>query len=107
MLIYDTRPTPGDTWLYCGRHPSAVLGSSMVYWRNSWLERPFPRVHTGEDTSWQLRMSAQPMLSTAYPEPRMVATIHHFNTGLAIAAGYKEWRRAPRFDEYCRGVLAK
>jgi glycosyltransferase involved in cell wall biosynthesis len=104
MLIRDERPKPPVTWRFRGGSPGAALGSSLCYWRESWLNRPFPRLHTGEDTTWQLRFTVQTM-SSLEQEPRMVATVHGQNTGLEIAPGFKEWSKAPQWDHYAAEVL--
>lgn len=126
MLFYDQ--TPGHfygAWLYTETRPTYALGTSLCYWRKAWENRPFPDLHTGEDTEWlrgvdvlgvDCRAEFSPKYSVPFgrsAEPRMIATIHganvssHVPTKQDLEHGVTEWSRVPEWDEHCCAVLQK
>lgn len=125
MLFYDT--TPGQfcgAWLY--RHPTKPLGTSLMYWREVWEQRPFPDLPkvkggTGEEVQWleglehlavSSYMDQDQIDGFAGHEPRMIASIHGGNTQYYNPAESERlsegtsWKRAAEWDEYCRETMA-
>jgi hypothetical protein len=87
-----------EAWIYANTDPGYCVGTSMCYWRDVWMRRPFAALQTGEDTRW---LSGVKSCGLALPAS-MIASIHSGNTSGAYAhlVG-DEWRRAPEWDAYC------
>ena len=83
--MYFYRKSDRSAWIYKNDDPRHyIIGTSMLYWRSSWLRSRFPPMNNGEDTAWQknlVRHSASSLpgahMDTA---PRMIAEIHGGNT---------------------------
>jgi glycosyltransferase involved in cell wall biosynthesis len=88
-----------------------VLGSSLVYWRDTWKGTPFSGTAPYEDPDWCKRV---PMHATngigtlGVDTPLLIAEVHGGNTSGSYAVFDKhqqwvnpEWRRAPEWDQYC------
>ena len=122
-----------EAWLYTNRVPTYCLGTSLCYWRKTWLERPFENTSAGEDTIWLREVKSEGASSCptgemkrnfdaitaklhpdAFPlpehlrlrEPRMIASIHGGNTYAKIEPRAEEWRRVPEWDDHCREIMA-
>ncbi len=80
MPFYDQERD--EVTFYRSRDPKYALGTSLLYRRSLWEQRPFPDAPS-EDTVW-LRSLPAGMLkrqtSVVDGVPRMVATIHKGNT---------------------------
>lgn len=122
----DPIPTPGEAWLYSNGDPRYCLGTSLCYWRTAWERRPFEPTSQGEDARWMMGVKSVGISSLVdedgsrnsgaecnpdLAEPRMIARIHAGNTSNAydpqIMRTSSEWRRAPEWDGYCRGVMER
>jgi hypothetical protein len=109
MLFWDT--TEGQfcgAWLYRSRSSDGLLGTSLMYWRETWERVPFRTIHEGEDTVWQLDLVSHGVEKAACSslpkagQPRMIAAIHGNNTTSRIQPGVREWRKASQWDKYCQ-----
>ena len=92
-----------ECWKYRGS-PDYIVGTSLCYWRAAWERKPFPALHTGEDTEWQrgLRISAVSGVYVAGDaQPRMIGGVHPRNTTCKILYPVPEWKRTPEWDVYC------
>ena len=112
---------PGEAWLYSNPDPRYCLGTSLCYWRKTWERKPFEATSQGEDLRFWTGLKSIGVSSlagvprfTAYTAyPRMIASIHAGNTSTvyrpelmaAIERQGGEWKRAPEWDSYCRGVM--
>jgi glycosyltransferase involved in cell wall biosynthesis len=83
----------GEAWLY--RYPRGerpwLAGSTLLYRRSIWAQHPFPKINTGEDTSfvWEL----PPERLHSIPDRSLyVALIHPHNTGAKNLAD-RSWER--------------
>jgi hypothetical protein len=111
MLFWDTRTN--EAWLYTGS-PAYMCGTSLCYWRDTWKRKPFPAVNQGEDTAWQMGLQSLSVRSFNgtqavghnLPRPRMVCSIHGGNISSHVDQRSQQWRRVPKWDEWCRGVMA-
>lgn len=113
-LFFDERG-PGEAWLYSQRAPNYAIGGSLCYRREAWDRKPFPDLMTGEDTAW---IDGQNVVGTNGLEdhgfPRFIARIHAGNTSKAykpelmraVERQGGEWKRAPKWDDYCRSMFA-
>lgn len=100
------RGTPsGQAWMFSSPNKKYCLGTSLVYWRKTWEKQVFAHRNTAEDTLWTLRLKTAATSSILATFPMMVASIHGENTCSQIKAGAREWKRAPRFDGYCREAM--
>ena len=115
--------SPGEAWLYSNPDPRYALGTSLCYWRKTWERKPFEATSQGEDVRFctglkcvGVRGIGSPIVAEDHPPdqdtPRMIARIHGGNTSTAyrpelmaaIERQGGEWKRAPEWDSYCRGV---
>jgi glycosyltransferase involved in cell wall biosynthesis len=132
LLFFDSRER-NEAWEYdyryggVDRFPLRVLGTSLMYWRDTWVKRPFDEDGVGEDHRWFDNSVIVPaQLNGVMPgwevllAPMMIAEFHGGNTN-AYGASHEphfkpifdrhekhanpEWRRAPEWDLYCREVM--
>lgn len=125
---------PAEAWLYSCKAPSAILGTSLCYWRRTWEAKPFENTSRGEDAKFVMGLKlgycgarGEPLWNLAHPnpyknfpgfdrppdylrqhglgEPRMIARIHGGNTCSQIIEGKPEWKRVPEWDEEVRKIL--
>ena len=111
-LFWDTvTPPAGQAWIYSG----APIGASFAYWRKTWKEHPFEDVSRGEDDRfWRALLVAGKKVGTCSgiaDEPRMIHHVHGGNTwtpdyAKAAAHGSNNWRRAPKWDSYCKSRMS-
>ena len=111
----------GEAWLYSNPDPRYCLGTSLCYKRTAWERKPFEATSQGEDIRWLTGMNSVGVSTIIAPngiaftdpmQPRMIARIHSGNTSTvyrpelmaAIERQGGEWKRAPEWDSYCRGV---
>jgi glycosyltransferase involved in cell wall biosynthesis len=113
-----------SAWLYRAQFPNYAMGTSMMYWRETWQRTPFKDYDKGcDDLYWlngdpkhgvrPVKICSESAIvagslnsveeKLAYP-PRMIASIHAGNTCAEIKPGV-EWKRAPEWDEYCRNAM--
>lgn len=127
LLFFDSRQRD-EAWEYdyryggVERHPIRVLGTSLFYWRDTWLRRPFDEDGVGEDHRWFDHQQILPVQlnGVSSPVPMIIAEFHGGNTcayGASHEPHFKpifdrhvrhenpEWRRAPEWDQYCREVM--
>jgi glycosyltransferase involved in cell wall biosynthesis len=102
-----------DYGRYIGPSRNAkVLGTSLVYWRETWKACPFiEHRDTGEDTEWSKVVTTLAVQGVT-PEPLLIAEVHGTNTSGVYnvfdqyqPAFQPEWRRAPEWDVYVRKKL--
>lgn len=68
-------------WQWQYRWPSTfVLGTSLMFRRDWWLEHPFEERHIGQDERFGLRASLEKELMVVSDSNMMYATIHKGNT---------------------------
>ncbi len=117
-----------EAWLYraagCMHIKNYAIGTSMMYWRETWEKFPFPDYSAGcDDLRWAQGdsktgtravkivsfSSIEPIDKYSGRVPRMIAGIHGDNTCAAIdstSQGGKEvWKRVPEWDAYCREAM--
>jgi len=95
---------PGEAWRYSSQDAQYCIGTSLMYWRDTWKAKPFPdmpikgepRVSGAEELGWQLSMKRWSSPGTVF----MIASVHTDNTLCKIAAGMKEWNRQPELDKW-------
>lgn len=112
-IVYDrSRKTPvGHAWLYSNGNRAQPLGTSLMYWRETWENNNFQDMHPatgGEDVRFLDTMRPRPCAVPslcAGKAPRMIAAIHGANTSTSIVE-CKEWIRVPEYDEICRKTMA-
>lgn len=111
----------GEAWLYTRNKVNYAIGSSLMYWRRVWTDRPFKALptnsqSTGEETPFMrdrkvVAVSSNPI---GYPDlgdyPRLICRIHgsntaHYDIEEQIKRGSTEWSRVPGWDDYCRKVM--
>lgn len=103
-----------EAWLYSNPDPRYCLGTSLCYWRKTWDRKPFEATSQGEDVRFYtgLKCAGVSALSPNPMDPRMIARIHSGNTSTAYRSELMaaierqggEWKRAPGWDSYCRGI---
>lgn len=110
-----------EAWLYTRQQSNYAIGSSLMYWRSVWTDRPFKALptnsqSTGEETPFMrdrkvVAVSSNPI---GYPDlgdyPRLICRIHgsntaHYDIEEQIKRGSTEWSRVPGWDDYCRKVM--
>ncbi len=113
-----------EAWLYraagCMHIKNYAIGTSMMYWRKTWEEFPFPDYSPGcDDLRWAQGdsktgtravkivsfSSIEPIDAYSGSVPRMIASIHGGNTCANFVPGAKEWTRVPEWDAYCREAM--
>ena len=92
----DPRHEPG-AWLYQGR-PNYMVGTSLCYWRQTWRNKPFPSLNSGEDHRWCSGLNGEATTSLRSVGAVIIAEVHGHNTHLHLSPG---WTRAGEWDEYC------
>lgn len=117
MLFWDSRPGHFcGAWLYTATTPRTPPGTSLCYWCRTWEQKPFgdqprPGKVTAEEYDFLRDLNVVTCSSIVNGVPRMIARVHSGNTSQEyarkIGGGVESpnWRRAPEFDEYCRGVF--
>ncbi len=106
-----------EAWLYRAAIPNYAIGTSMCYWRSTWLRHSFPDRSEGcDDLEWfnkgvrTTSVSAAPIVTTGVrimvAQPTMIASIHGGNTCAKIDAQAREWTRVREWDAYCRANMA-
>ncbi len=122
-------PPDAEAWLYRSNIPTHTenyaIGTSMMYWRSTWEQFPFPDYSEGcDDLRWAsgdsktgtraVKIVAKNSLAfldtdKAGCSPRMIASIHGGNTCANVdstSKGGKEvWKRVPSWDGYCREAM--
>lgn len=99
-----------EAWLYSNGNRAQPLGTSLMYWRETWENNNFQDMHPatgGEDVRFLDTMRPRPCAVSslcAGKEPRMIAAIHGANTSTSIVE-CKEWIRVPEYDEICRKTM--
>jgi hypothetical protein len=109
-LIFWKTEGLGEAWLYRLPLPGYALGTSLMYWRRSWLANPFPDKSDGEDFAFLRHVSCKsesgwPRNELTSIEPRMVAVVHGGNTCTKIDQSKSEWTRRPDMDTRVRAIL--
>jgi hypothetical protein len=102
MLFYKT--IEREAWRYRSAIPFIPLGTSLCYWAETWLRKPFKAVNNGEDTRWLTGLRAKGIsASSGVRSEMMIATMHGGNTVLRIPPHTigKEWNRAEMWDKWC------
>ena len=103
-----------ESWLYRSCDPKAIIGSSLCY--GARLDLRFDDTSQGEDFSFVSRIppravNAERAVDLFDEAPYLVARIHDRNTSTAYdrktMQKAAEWARAPRFDDFCKGVFAR
>jgi len=106
-----------DYLRYGGSGPMPhVLGSSLVYWRDTWKAAPFvENLSQGEDSRFCKAVEVHAVNGVGLlgvDEPMLIAEVHGGNTSSAYGVFDRhqphvnpEWRRAPEWDDYCRERL--
>jgi glycosyltransferase involved in cell wall biosynthesis len=105
MLLWDE--TKRESWLYCGQHPKACVGASLLYRRSIWKERPFAEVKIGEDSRFLLPYANTPRVcSLPNGHHRLICSVHGGNTGTRIPRTQKpEWTRTRESDKFVAAVM--
>lgn len=95
----------GAAWFYSHPSPRYCIGSSLMYWRETWERKPFPDTSYGEDTAWLRNIDSQgePIFNA---DPRMICAIHGGNTCSKIEPDSPQWWRAEPWDAFCRERMA-
>lgn len=99
-----------EAWLYSNGNRAQPLGTSLMYWRETWENNNFQDMHPatgGEDVRFLDTMRPRPCAVPslcAGKAPRMIAAIHGANTSTSIVE-CKEWIRVPEYDEICRKTM--
>jgi hypothetical protein len=120
--VLGTVKSVGEAWLYRSMTANSAPGTSLCYWCKTWDRKPFPDLpknnqSSGEDVEWLkglnvATISGIPPAAGCEQQPRLIASIHGGNTmsydiEAQIARGAeRSWRRAPEWDEFCRGRMA-
>jgi hypothetical protein len=117
MLFWDsTSAQSHGAWIYTGSR-NYMIGTSLMYWRETWERTKFPAKMTGEDTDWGklVRGRAETAMRWLTEEPRMVAAIHGGNTTCRVVwnlnkrtgklTSHRMWKRVPEWDSYCARVM--
>ncbi len=103
-----------EAWLWRENIKNYAVGTSMMYWRETWERAPFPDYSEGcDDLYWahgdkKKGIAAVKIVSESGVrkfDPRMIASIHGGNTCAKIDAKQSAWRRAPEWDSYCREAM--
>jgi hypothetical protein len=105
MLFWDE--TVGEAWLYRHPDPSYCLGTSLMYWRETWERKAFEPSSRGEDRTFinGLMTVGHGSLLIAV-KPRMIARIHSANTCARIDPSVPDqWQRVSELDEECRKAM--
>ena len=118
MVFWDSRRQPNAARVYSAGHEGAIVGTSLVYSIEAWKRIPFqvvdgPNKGEGEDGRFVRAHRAAGSKIATYPgfdsqteEPLMIAHIHGENTRSAYdtlkIAMAKEWRREPKYDQFCK-----
>ncbi len=113
----------GQAWIWRENIKNYAVGTSMMYWRETWERAPFPDYSEGcDDLYWahgdkKKGIAAVKIASCEafgaessqmYGDtscPRMIASIHGGNTCAKIDAKANAWRRVPEWDAYCREMM--
>jgi glycosyltransferase involved in cell wall biosynthesis len=111
LFWHETWNPMSESWLYRTAIPNYAVGTSMCYWRETWVQHPFSDRSEGcDDLEWFNKgvrivsaSSLRPYLQ--HLDPMMIASIHGGNTCAKIAAGAREWTRVPNWDKYCRDAM--
>lgn len=69
----------GRRWIYKSP-PDYAVGSSLMYYRDFWINNPFPDVDVGEDNAFVTRARALGTLVVAPARGMLLASIHDGNT---------------------------
>ncbi len=97
-----------EAWIY--RHASGkfCIGTSLMYWRSTWTQKPFQETSAGEDFHFQRNMKTAAKTcfclsrATQKAEPLMIAQLHGGNTHARIdqseTVNQHEWKREPGWD---------
>lgn len=89
-LEFEEADGPRRRWEFRSSDPNCCVGVSMMYWRDSWEERPFTTENVGEDTSFMLTRSHRGF----EPEGLIIGRIHNGNTSDKRADfGKSAWRQ--------------
>lgn len=116
----------GEAWLYSNPNPAYALGASLAYWRTTWTKHPFtdtpkPGSSESEYQHWFGKVNVKSV--SCFPceqnrgeefDPRLIARIHSGNTSPAyrrelmeaLETQGAEWRKAPQWSDYCRGIFS-
>lgn len=137
LLFLDTRFAPKDlkrsfgsgAWDYDykrfqGYKPETphAVGTSLVYWRDTWVKTPFSVTTTHEDPLFCKQVKVHAVNGIGLPgvdEPQLIAETHGGNISGSFYSSTDpghlfdrhkthvnpEWRRAPEWDNYARERL--
>lgn len=112
MLFW--REIEREAWLYRNPNPHYALGTSLCFWRESWLHNKF-KENCGHEESEYLHWFSSLEISSGPANGNMIASIHAGNAHrlpyrrdlmLASEAQGGEWKRVPEWDEHCRESMA-
>lgn len=96
----------GQAWRYSHPSPYYALGASLCYWRETWWQRPFQDISTGEDAKFieGRRMSTENGMECgaqcAAFGPAMIVGIG--DPSAEPACGLGHWQRLKEWDALCR-----
>ncbi len=113
-------------WIWRENIKNYAVGTSMMYWRETWERAQFPDYSAGcDDLYWAhgdkkkgiaaVKIESvssltfdgpRPQYQSPGTDPMMIASIHGGNTCAKIDAKGKEWTRVPQWDSYCRREMA-
>lgn len=111
MVFQDS----GKAWLYQNGDPQYCIGTSLCYWRATWVNKPFEAINEGEDNRWLRQIDRRGVSSVMnnLHEPlkkfnplAMVAGRHKGNTvkDLILPDG-ENWTRKPEWDEKVSRIM--
>lgn len=104
-----TAEAQGEAWAFSSDDAKYCLGTSLMYWRDTWKGRHFPdtpikgepRVMGADELAWQTPLRRWSNSGAAH----LIASVHDDNTLTKISPGLREWRRAPERDCWCKTVM--
>ena len=99
MIFWDS--VKQEAWHYHHYMPNYAVGTSLMYPRTTWVQKPFPELGKGEDSAW---IKGLVVFGTGshIRQPRMIAEVHGGNTSSRIVYDSEQFTRVPHRDQYCR-----
>jgi hypothetical protein len=101
-----------EAWMYNFGNALYGVGTSLCFWRTTWLRRKFGTATTegnprgiGEDLNWCLEVKTRGVSGMLGGEPRIIASIHGGNISSRIEPEKPEWKRAAQWDSYCESHM--
>ncbi len=102
------RKSDHTAWLFTHERPTYCVGTSLMYWRNTWELHPFPERNVGEDYMWIRGLNTYGdsgiFTTKQHEEPAMVAEIHESNTTIQTIPG-DSWTRKPEWDDRLKELM--